>query len=458
MGISIDSYIFVIEWLMCFVNRRCSASLGKNAGMQDNMTIKPGISATIKQIPRKISAATKEPQARNPITFIFSRANTLIMDTSRVSQFLSSLGSAGFFQRLFGWKKILNEARSAQETLASLQGDFSTAEKKVQETHDAFTIAQTNYNNERQKYAALKTEYDGRLAELAEAKKRIAQEESIKAEQDARYQRNVTELNTLIAEQRAARKELEDQKQQLQDEHNNLLATAWQRHERAVEEHMHELAAKYDFALCDKSSYPYEGIPDNAFYIGERYTIFDAKSPKNPEDLEHFPTYLKQQAEKMGKYCRNENVRKDAFLVVPSSTLDVLDTFMYPMADYTVYVITPEAVLPILQMLKRIESYDFAEQLSPEDRSSICQLIGRLSHTAKRKIQIDTYLSREMLGVLQDIGSLPEEIEVEVNKYEKEAKLNPPLEKRAKVIAISSIGDDVDKIYNDTIGWSITEH
>lgn len=351
--------------------------------------------------------------------------------------------------------KQLETISSASE---ELERKFAATEKELLETRDALTRAQTNHENELQKYTVLKTDYDAKLAELTEAKKWIAQEESVKAEQDAQYKRDVAGLNALIEEQRIAKWELEEREKKLEDEHKEMLATAWQRHESAVEIHMHEIANKYDFVLCDKSSYPYQGVPDNAFLIGDMYTIFDAKSPKNPEDLEHFPSYLKQQAENMKKYCKNEKVRKDAFLVVPASTLDVLDTFMYPMADYKVYVITLEAVLPILQIMRVIESYEFAEQLSPEDRTSICKLIGRLSHTAKRKIQIDNYLSREMIGVLQGIGSLPEDVEEEVNKYEKEAKLNPPLEKRAKVISITSISDDVEKIYNDTVGWSMVEH
>ena len=53
----------------------------------------------------------------------------------------------------------------------------------------------------------------------------------------------------------------------------------------------------------------------------------------------------------MKKYCQKEKVRNIAFLVVPSSTIESLDTFMYQLASYTVYIITREALHPILQML-----------------------------------------------------------------------------------------------------------
>ena len=159
----------------------------------------------------------------------------------------------------------------------------------------------------------------------------------------------------------------------------------------------------------------------------------------------------------MKKYCKHENVRKDAFLVVPASTLEVLTTFMYDLAEYTVYVITPESMLPILQMLRTIENYDFAEQLSPEDRDKLCRFIGRLSHTTKRKVQIDTYFSRELVSVLREIDTLPDEFAHDIAVYEQKAKLNPPMEKRAKMISVADVSNDVSRIENEILGWSVVE-
>ena len=238
------------------------------------------------------------------------------------------------------------------------------------------------------------------------------------------------------------------------EERNRELSTAWQQHEQLVEDTLKNYAKRYDFIRCEKEEYPYKGTPDNVFFIGGMYTVFDAKSPKNPEELESFPAYLKKQAEAMSKYCKNENVRKDAFLVVPVSTLGALDTFVYPLADYTVYVITLEAVLPILHMLRTLEGYEFAEQLSPEDRDKLCRFIGKLSHTTKRKVQIDTYFSHELVGVLREIDLLPDDFVHNITQYEQKAKLNPPQEKRSKIIAVSDISEDVEKLESEILGWS----
>ena len=347
---------------------------------------------------------------------------------------------------------------------AKVRADFEELAKEklasddsLVKTREKLSAAEEGLRIEQEKSAALKSEAESTAAELAAANEQLAAEESVKEERAAEYERRVSSLNTLIDQMKEDHRRAEERIKEEMEAHNELLSSAWQRHEKEVEENLRGLAKRYDFIRCEKCDYPYSGTPDNVFLIGGMYTIFDAKSPKNPEDLENFPAYLKQQAEGMKKYCKNENVRKDAFLVVPSSAADVLTTFVYPLADYTVYVITPDAVLPILQMLKTIEAYDFAEQLSPDDRDKLCRFIGKLSHTAKRKIQIDTYLSQEFVSVLRESAALPEEFAKDIVKYEQQAKLNPPIEKRAKIIAVEDIASDVAQVERDILGWARIE-
>ena len=257
----------------------------------------------------------------------------------------------------------------------------------------------------------------------------------------------------------------EDERQQREDaikkakeeENNERLSTAWQRHEQDVSETIQEIAKKYGIIRCEKGDYPYPGTPDNVLLIGDLYTIFDAKSPKNPEDLKNFPNYLKAQAEGMKKYCQKEKVRNIAFFVVPSSTIESLDTFMYQLASYTVYIITPEALLPILQMLKYLEAYDFTDQLSPEDRDKLCCFIGKLTYTTKRKIQIDNYFSKELITSLKTIDTLPNYIGENIDKYERTEKLNPPMDKRQKIVQIKDIASDIKKVENEILSWSVLD-
>ncbi len=349
------------------------------------------------------------------------------------------------------------QCRTALENAEELTLKYEKAASELQSVRDMLTAESEGRKIETQKYAELKAEFDEKSIELSSVKELLAAEESVKEERTAEYERRVEKLNTLVEQMEADHAKAKERILSEVAEREERLSTAWQRHEKDVSESMKSIAKKHDFIRCDKDEYPNPGTPDNVFLIGGMYTVFDAKSPKNPEELSNFPQYLKAQAEGMKKYCNHENVRKDAFLVVPASTLEVLTTFMYDLAEYTVYVITPESMLPILQMLRTIENYDFAEQLSPEDRDKLCRFIGRLSHTTKRKVQIDTYFSRELVSVLREIDTLPDEFANDIAVYEQKAKLNPPMEKRAKMISVADVSADVSRIENEILGWSVVE-
>ncbi len=349
------------------------------------------------------------------------------------------------------------QCRTALENAEELTLKYEKAASELQSVRDMLTAESEGRKIETQKYAELKAEFDEKSIELSSVRELLAAEESVKEERTAEYERRVEKLNTLVEQMEADHAKAEERILSEVAEREERLSTAWQRHEKDVSESMKSIAKKHDFIRCDEDEYPNSGTPDNVFLIGGMYTVFDAKSPKNPEELSNFPQYLKAQAEGMKKYCKHENVRKDAFLVVPASTLEVLTTFMYDLAEYTVYVITPESMLPILQMLRTIENYDFAEQLSPEDRDKLCRFIGRLSHTTKRKVQIDTYFSRELVSVLREIDTLPDEFANDIAVYEQKAKLNPPMEKRAKMISVADVSADVSRIENEILGWSVVE-
>ncbi len=349
------------------------------------------------------------------------------------------------------------QCRIALENAEELSLKYENAVSELQSVRDMLTAESEGRKIETRKYTELKAEFDEKSIELSSVKELLAAEESVKEERTAEYERRVEKLNTLVEQMEADHAKAEERILSEVAEREERLSTAWQRHEKDVEDTAKSISVKNGFIRCEKGEYPNPGTPDNAFLIGDMFTIFDAKSPKNPEELSNFPQYLKNQAELMKKYCKHENVRKDAFLVVPASTLEVLTTFMYDLAEYTVYVITPESMLPILQMLRTIETYNFAEQLSPEDRDKLCRFIGRLSHTTKRKVQIDTYFSRELVSVLREIDTLPDDFANEISVYEQKAKLNPPMEKRAKMISVADVSADVSRIENEILGWSVVE-
>lgn len=219
----------------------------------------------------------------------------------------------------------------------------------------------------------------------------------------------------------------------------------WKNHEIAVEQIMKQICNKYTVDYFDKEKVPFSGKPDNTIKIANEYIIFDAKSPSN-DNLENFPTYIKNQAESVKKYVNETNVKKDIFLVVPTNTINKLDTTFYDMSDYKVYIITTDSLEPIILSLRKIEDYEFAEKLSPEDREAICRVLGHFAHHTKRRLQIDTFLADKSLELLKSCEYLPEDIIEEVKNHELNTNVNVPQDKRTKKSELKKLSADKKKL------------
>jgi len=280
--------------------------------------------------------------------------------------------------------------------------------------------------------------------QYTEAKETIAKLHENEEERVHLYDARVTELMAL-------KKQLEEDRIRVQAERDaeihrqyEIMEQTWKKHEEVVEQSLRSICQRHTLEYCDKEQFPIAGKkPDNAILICDQYVIFDAKSPKNSEDLTNFPLYIKNQAEAVKKYAKEENVKKDIFLVVPANTVEYLDEFHMDMADYQVYIVTYDSLEPIVLALKKIEDYQFVDQLSPEERENICRVIGKFAHATKRRIQIDNYFSNEFISLLQSCSSLPDDIIKKVVDYEKAEKMNPPMEKRKKLIPIKELEHDV---------------
>ena len=252
---------------------------------------------------------------------------------------------------------------------------------------------------------------------------------------------------------------LEKEKERLNDERVkekeellNKMKLKWSDHEKEVQNHLQLICRNNVIKYISQEDFPHpRNKPDNSIEIMEQLIVFDAKSPAN-DDLTNFPKYIKLQTESLKKYAKHEDVKNDLFLVIPSNTLDVINQFHYNIGDYNVYIITKDALEPIILSLKKIEDYEFADKLSPEDRDNVCRIIGKFAHTTKRRIQIDEFFAREFLDTLTKAGTqLPREILENVIKFENAEKLNPPMEKRNKQILTKDLKDKVDKLESEML-------
>jgi hypothetical protein len=339
---------------------------------------------------------------------------------------------------------------SFQESLEELK--FLRSEK------DSLLKDKASLESQNQNFLRRGTELSN---ELSAAKQKIESYENelkslrnenayLKSSEDQRlkeYEGRMNSLTETIKRFDRDRIQVKEERHAQEIERLKLLKQTWINHEENVKSRIKLICNRNGVEYSEKV--PFKGKPDNTLKINEEYIIFDAKSPAN-DDLSNFPLYLKAQSEQASKYVKEENVRREIFLVVPANTLEVLEQFEFRLSDYTVFVIPIEALEPIILAMRKIEDYEFAEKLSPEERENICRVIGKFVHLSKRRIQIDGFFAKQFFELLyRSDADLPKDILEKAVEFERSEKLNPPTDKRAKQISNRELEQEVSKIKND---------
>ncbi len=336
--------------------------------------------------------------------------------------------------------------------LLSVRLSWSRNNKELQAKEKEIGKFKESDDKNRQRIIELEKERDLTSLKLDESRKentKLQNQISIYLESEdqkqKRYEDKVNALNQL-------KQQLDDDRIRLQNEREEEIKKkfeemkfAWKNHENNVLATIEEICTRHNIEYVNKEKVPFRGKPDNTILIAGEYVIFDAKSPQG-DDLTSFQKYIKDQTEKVKKYTSEDRVKKDVFLVVPSNTIETIKSYYYNMVDYRVYVVSVDSLEPIILNLLIIEAYEFAEQLSPEEREHICRIIGKFAHATKRKIQIDSYLNSQFFGSLNDCNILPEDMLIKVIEFERSDKLNPPIERRKKEISIKEIKKHITSI------------
>ena len=267
-------------------------------------------------------------------------------------------------------------------------------------------------------------------------KKDLEQSRETKDETVDKFAAHTNRLNDL--EEKRQQKLLDDKEAKL-----NEKKLQWKQHENAVQNHIQIICKKNIIEYVSQEDFPHpRNKPDCSIKILDQLIVFDAKSPLG-DDTSKFMSYLKDQATNLKKYAKHSDVRKELFLVVPTNTVSSIKDFRIDCGDYMVFIVTKDALEPIILSLKKIEDYEFADKLSPDERDDICRVIGTFAHAAKRRIQIDQWYNEIVINDIQKAGKiLPKEFVKLVQQYDLAEKLNPPIEKRNKKIELSELRDN----------------
>jgi len=381
----------------------------------------------------------------------------------KVALFFDRIKSATFWDRVLPWR---------WRTIRTLSYDAYSEYKQLVETfhqnireleQGRTSVATLRQENEQLKINNAKLEKDittnqNEIARLQEKIESISQDASQLKEEMAgfkesevnmrkQYEDRATTLDRTqkrIEEERAQETE---QQHQAEIKRMESLKKNWQLHQQLVKETIKRICQKNFVEYVEKA--PFKGNPDNTIKICDEYVVFDAKAPAK-DDIDGFYSYVRSQAEGLQKYAKHDKVKKEMFLVIPSGTVDVIRQFSFNMADYNVYVITVDALEPIILALRKIEEYEFVDQLTPDERDNICRIIGKFAHTAKRRIQIDNFFSLQFIEILTKCErDIPSDMRERVMELDRAEKLNPPQDRRAKDLQTNELVREVGNLQRE---------
>ncbi len=371
----------------------------------------------------------------------------------KLSLFFAKIRELSFWQRLFSWRSVRNLSYDAFEEFKSFQKEINKTNDHsdlLEKKYDRITTQNEGLQNSIQQYeknlgkkddeiTLLNYKIDALNNTVSKVNLSNSKYETTEEHRRKTYEGSIFQLNQLKGTLEKQMQTLHDERVQEQKESFEKMKRQWNEHETTVEQSLKMICQNHFIKYVNEV--PFHGNPDNTIEICDEYIIFDAKCPSN-DDLTNFPKYIKSQTETLRKYACQDKVKKDIFLVVPTNTIHTIPQLNYNMGDYNVYIITKDSLEPIILSLKRIEDYEFVNQLSPEERDNICRVIGKFAHTTKRKIQIDQFFATEFLELLVRCkNDLPDDILKQVIEFEKAERLNPPSEKKSKQILTKELLD-----------------
>lgn len=274
------------------------------------------------------------------------------------------------------------------------------------------------------------------------------------ADFEARQHQHEKEMAMQLMQLQKADQSLKDERARvIRDEEEHRRAEEadrdrlWAEHEKNVVAQLSTLSKSPQFAFTHytNTNLPddFDGSlkPDFLLEFLDQYIIFDAKASKAESLQTYINNAVKTTAQKAKK---NPKIASMIFLVVPTQAISELKTFLYPTDGYAIYVVSPEALAPILASLKKITTYEFADQMDPQKRENLVQAIADMDFHINLQNAANTILTKRGTEVLRRFQQMDPEIAAEVELKKQ------PMNAKASIAA-----SDIRKIVSDL---TVQEH
>lgn len=309
-------------------------------------------------------------------------------------------------------KNLKTEVSNKDEEIGELKSKIETANSENNGTKGQIKQLESNFDSLKSDHKIVQSEKDT-LKEIVlkykneeEQNKKEHNENIIKLESATKALEN--EKNKIIE------KELEKQEKSIKE-----MDRVWKEHENQVIAYLTELCRKQsvDFQFYDNNRLPpdWEGKskPDFIIHFLKQYLIFDAKLSEEPERLQNYiaNNQIKNTLEKIKN---NPKIYPTIYFVVPSEAIGLINKFHYYEPGYNFFVITKEALEPLLLNLKVISKYDLADKVNPQDRDNIINIISEMDYHINLRNAVDLTVTQWGIDTLDNVKKIDENLLKEI--------------------------------------------
>jgi hypothetical protein len=317
-------------------------------------------------------------------------------------------------------KPASSPVQDQTKEVARLEKELEVERRKLSEQEGKGKQLFASYKN-------LESDYKATQKECDNLKERITKFEARREQMEKEHRQMVEKMEVaqqaLKEERQRVIREEEDMRKSAEEERDRI----WAEHENDVIAHLTDMCKQphFQFTSFTNKTLPdgFDGSlkPDFLIEFLDQYVIFDAKASKAQSLQTYIDDAVRKTADKIRK---NPKIYPHVFLVVPTEAISELKKVVYPKDELRFFVVSREALAPILESLKRISHYELAEQLDPQKRENIVNIIAELATHISYRNAHELILTKMGADIIERATLLDPELAHEVEHKQSEKKLS----------------------------------
>lgn len=330
------------------------------------------------------------------------------------------LGFAGMFAVLIKRPQTAADSRDWSKEIAKLENEVETEKAEHNKLAGANKQMYAELAQAKAKLQSIEKERDSLQTTLTKMEAKREQQEK----EHARGLEKIDAAERALKEERSRVLQTEVEAKQMAEEERDRL---WNEHEVSVISTLVDLCKQphLQFKSYSNNKLPedFDGSlkPDFLIDFLGQYVVFDAKVSKAQSLQTYIDDQVKKTAEKMKK---SDKIYPHIFLVVPTEAVRELKKLVYAKDQYYFYVISREALSPILASLKRISTYELAETLDPQKRENIINALAEMTTQINMTSATSLLTTKRGIEVLSRIQQTDPELAAEIEQKSKEKTLS----------------------------------